>query len=111
MKKHIMISCAVVAALLLSVLVYLAAVGPSGGQPGQPPARPSRITEARAREIAQDDAAKAYRDLSAYEVKATLQEDGWHVDYELANKSSQGGGPRYRIDPNDGTILEKKYTQ
>jgi hypothetical protein len=111
MKKHIMISCGLAVPLLLSVLVYLAVVGPSGGQPGQPPARPSRISETRAREIAQDDAAKAYRDLSAYEVKATLREDGWHVDYELVNKSSQGGGPCYRIDPNDGTILEKKYQQ
>jgi hypothetical protein len=111
MKKYIMISCVVAVPLLLAVLVYLAVIGPSGGQPGQPLARTPRIAEARAREIAREDAEKAYQDLSAYKVKAALREDGWHIDYELINKSSQGGGPHYRIDPNDGMILEKEYGQ
>jgi hypothetical protein len=111
MKKYVMISCAVAVLLFLAVSVYLAVVGLSGGQPGQPPARTPRIAEARAREIAREDAEKAYQDLSAYKVTAALREDGWHVDYELIDKSSQGGGPHYRIDPNDGTILEKEYEQ
>jgi hypothetical protein len=111
MKKYIMITFAGVALVFLSVLVYLAMSGPSGGPSGQAPATTPRITEARAREIAQDDAKRAYRDLSMYEVKATLREDGWHVDYELVNRSSQGGGPHYLIDPNDGTLLKKEYEQ
>ena len=111
MKKYIMITFAAVVFVFLSVLVYLAISGPSGGQSGQPLARTPRITETRAREIARDDAKRVYRDLSMYEVKATLQEDGWHVDYELENKSSQGGGPHYLIDPNDGTLVKKEYEQ
>ena len=87
----------------------------------RPPAAPVRhrnnraknagITEARAREIAHDDARKVLPDLSGYKVQASLQDDGWHVDYELKETASQGGGPHYLIDSRDGKIIKKEYTQ
>ena len=43
--------------------------------------------------IAQADAAKAYRDLSCYRICLSLEEDGWHVDYELKDLKLKGGGP------------------
>jgi hypothetical protein len=33
--------------------------------------------------IAQADAARIYRDLSLYRIQLVLEDDGWHVDYEL----------------------------
>ncbi len=35
--------------------------------------------------IAQADAARVYRDLSPYRIQLVLEDDGWHVDYELKN--------------------------
>lgn len=40
-----------------------------------------------------------------------LQQDGWHMDYELKDPHVQGGGPHYVIDPGDGAILAKQYEQ
>ena len=48
--------------------------------------------------IARLDAEKAYRDLSPYRVFVDLNDDGWHVDYELKNRHSNGGGLHYVID-------------
>ena len=62
-------------------------------------------------QIAREDAEKAYRDLSSYRVEAQLEQDGWHVDYELKNPKAEGGGPHYVIDPANGKILRKKYEQ
>jgi hypothetical protein len=61
--------------------------------------------------IAQADAASAYRDLSAYRIGLTLEEDGWHVDYELKDPRHKGGGPHYVIDARSGTIIRKRYEQ
>jgi hypothetical protein len=61
--------------------------------------------------IAQADAAKAYRDLSAYRIGLTLEADGWHIDYELKDPRLKGGGPHYVIDPLSGTIVSKRYEQ
>jgi hypothetical protein len=61
--------------------------------------------------IARQDAEKAYGDLSSFDVSGFLAGDSWHVDYELKNRQSHGGGPHYRIDPMTGTILWKKYEQ
>ena len=80
-------------------------------QRGGPPTETPRIAEMRVLEIARDDAKKAYGDLSAYDIKIVLETDGWHVDYELKEKSSQGGGPHYLIDPDDGKIIKKEYDQ
>ncbi len=48
--------------------------------------------------IAQADAARVYRDLSLYRIQLVLEDDGWHVDYELKNPRLKGGGPHYIID-------------
>jgi hypothetical protein len=61
--------------------------------------------------IAQADAAKAYRDLSAYRISLALEKDGWHIDYELKDPRHKGGGPHYIIDPLTGTIVSKRYEQ
>lgn len=61
--------------------------------------------------IAQADAEQAYRDLSPYRIIVMLEEDGWHVDYELAKPLMAGGGPHYFIDAVNGTILKKRYEQ
>jgi hypothetical protein len=40
-----------------------------------------------------------------------LEEDGWHVDYELKDPSLKGGGPHYLIDPYTDVIRSMKYQQ
>jgi hypothetical protein len=61
--------------------------------------------------VAQADALKAYRDLSWYRVQIVQEADGWHVDYELKDLRSKGGGPHYIIDANTGAIVSKRYEQ
>jgi hypothetical protein len=61
--------------------------------------------------IAQADAASAYRDLSPYRICLALEEDGWHIDYELKDPNLTGGGPHYVIDAESGVILSKRYEQ
>jgi uncharacterized membrane protein YkoI len=61
--------------------------------------------------IAQADAAKVYRDLSPYRIQLVLEDDAWHVDYELKNPRLKGGGPHYVIDARTGAILSKRYEQ
>jgi hypothetical protein len=65
----------------------------------------------RALSIAQADAARAYRDLSVYRIQLVLEDDGWHVDYELKGPRLKGGGPHYVIDAHTGAILSKRYDQ
>jgi hypothetical protein len=61
--------------------------------------------------IAQADAARAYRDLSPFRIQIVLEDDGWHVDYELKDPRLKGGGPHYIIDAHTGEILSKRYEQ
>jgi len=61
--------------------------------------------------IAQADAARVYRDLSAYRIQLVLEDDGWHVDYELKDPRLKGGGPHYLIDAHTGAIVSKRYEQ
>ena len=61
--------------------------------------------------IAQADAMRAYRDLSAYRIQLVLEADGWHVDYDLKDPRLKGGGPHYLIDACTGRILSKRYEQ
>jgi uncharacterized membrane protein YkoI len=69
------------------------------------------ITSDQALKIARYDAENIYRDLSEYSILIILEQDGWHVDYELKNPEAQGGGPHYIIDSNTGNILKKRYEQ
>lgn len=61
--------------------------------------------------IAQADAARVYRDLSHYRIQLVLEDDGWHVDYEMKNPRLKGGGPHYVIDAQTGDIVLKRYEQ
>jgi hypothetical protein len=61
--------------------------------------------------IAQADASRVYRDLSPYRIQLVLDDDGWHVDYELKNPRLKGGGPHYLIDASTGVIVSKRYEQ
>jgi hypothetical protein len=61
--------------------------------------------------IAQADAVQAYRDLSGYCIRLALENDGWHIDFELKDPRLKGGGPRYVIDQLTGTITFKQYEQ
>jgi hypothetical protein len=70
-----------------------------------------RLTSVQVLRIASDDAERAYGDLSELEISILLQPDGWHVDYRPTNPEEQGGGPHYVIDPADGSIKSKKYSQ
>jgi hypothetical protein len=68
------------------------------------------ITQEQAMQIARTDAINAYKDLSPYDVMASLENDGWHVDYELKNPMP-GGGPHYIINSETGKIISKRYDQ
>jgi hypothetical protein len=74
-------------------------------QPGR------RISCDQALKVAQEDAAAAYGDLTEYQITVVLREDGWHVDYELTQPLTAGGGPHYVIDAVTGAILTKRYEQ
>lgn len=74
------------------------------------PSEPVLAAE-RALTIAQADAIGAYRDLSPYRIRIALEDDGWHIDYELKDPRFKGGGPHYVIDRFSGAIVSKKYEQ
>jgi len=71
----------------------------------------SPITCDEALRIAHHDAATAYRDLAGYRITLTLEDDGWHVDYDVTAPYTAGGGPRYVIDQYTGKILSRRYYQ
>ena len=60
---------------------------------------------------AQADVLRAYRNLSPYRVSRVLEDDGWHVDYDLKDQKRKGGGPHYVIDAATGEIFSKRYEQ
>ena len=61
--------------------------------------------------IAHQDAQAVYQDLSGFKITLTPSPDGWHVDYDLTDPLSAGGGPHYVIDPQTGEILARRYEQ
>ena len=61
--------------------------------------------------VAQADAARVYRDLSPYRIQLSLEDDGWHIDYNLKDPRLKGGGPHYIIDAHTGAIVSKRYEQ
>jgi hypothetical protein len=75
------------------------------------PTLTTTITSDQALRIARLDAEVAYRDLTPFCIRVELADDGWHIDFELRNKQSNGGGPHYVIDAEAGVILSKRYEQ
>lgn len=71
----------------------------------------SPILADRALATAQADAIRAYRNLAPYRVSLVLEDDGWHVDYELKDPKRKGGGPHYVIDAATGAIVSKRFEQ
>ena len=61
--------------------------------------------------IAHQDAQTVYRDVSGFKITLTPCVDGWHVDYDLTDPLSAGGGPHYVIDGDTGNILDRRYEQ
>ena len=61
--------------------------------------------------IAHQDAQAVYGDLSRFKITLTPCPDGWHVDYDLTDPLSAGGGPHYVIHPHTGDILARRYEQ
>src|SRR5262245_39215041 len=69
------------------------------------------ITREAALGIPEEDARRAYRDLSIYDVAIESDGPNWRVDYNLKNPHMEGGGPHYLISGVDGRILDRKYEQ
>ena len=69
------------------------------------------INEREAKKIAAADAGQAYRDLSPYRISARLEGGNWHIDYELKNTKSTGGGPHYIISAKSGKIVSRRFEQ
>jgi len=59
--------------------------------------------------IAHQDAQAVYRDVSGFKITFMACPDGWHVDYDLTDPLSAGGGPHYVIHPDTGAILSRRY--
>src|SRR5690348_10383351 len=82
-----------------------------GGSATMSEIRHSGISQTDAIRIAREDAMRVYRNLTGYDVRASLQSDGWHVDYEVVDKKVEGGGAHYVIDAQTGTIKARRYEQ
>lgn len=65
----------------------------------------------QALQVARCDAEKVYRDLSFFRIEVVLEEDGWHIDYELRDPNLHGGGPHYVIDAHTGAVVKHRYEQ
>lgn len=69
------------------------------------------ITSDQALRIARQDAERIFVDLLPYRAAVSLEQDGWHVDYELKLPHLQGAGARYVIHAEDGAILARQLEQ
>lgn len=69
------------------------------------------LTEEQARAIADQRARGVYRDLSIYDVSATLADGLWYVDYELKDPESLGGGPHFVISAETGEVVGRRFEQ
>jgi hypothetical protein len=61
--------------------------------------------------VAHQDAQSVYGDLSGFKITLAPCPDGWHVDYDLTDPLSAGGGPHYLIDAQTGSILARRCEQ
>jgi hypothetical protein len=109
-------ACSTFTAVLLAIALPVAgctqaSTDRSNEQEGKVANRGAMIDEATAREIAEKDALRAYRDLSIYRIKTELREGNWYVDYELEGEAVAGGGPHYVISATTGEIINRRYEQ
>lgn len=66
------------------------------------------ISQDEAQKIARADAQKILGDLEQFKVVATLQFDGWHIDY-LPVDPKGSGGAHYVIDEDKGKVTSTRY--
>lgn len=69
------------------------------------------IKKEKALEIAAQDAATAYMNLTAYEIEAELKDTLWVITYKAGPTMGRAGGPYYEISSTSGEILNKVYYQ
>jgi len=96
-------------AFLMAAFVALAGCGERRGSTSTEASEGTVMTKDEILEIARQDAATKYRDLSIYNVTATQVGSEWRIVYSLKD-NSDGGGPEYTIDQH-GKIVSKKYYQ
>jgi hypothetical protein len=76
-----------------------------------PDPKPGCYSSDQALHVARIDAEAAYGDLGVFRISISLEDDGWHIDYELKDPAQDGGGPHYVIDAQSGKIVQKRYEQ
>lgn len=69
------------------------------------------INREKAIQIAQENAAKFYSDLSVYNVEVKYDDDKWYVSYILKDTGMVGGGPHYVISAKTGEIDSFRFYQ
>jgi hypothetical protein len=94
---------------LMIAFITLAGCGERQGKTTTEVSEGKIMTKDQILEIARQDAATKYRDLTIYDVTATQVGTEWHVVYALKD-DRDGGGPEYTIDQG-GKIVSKKYYQ
>ncbi|MFA6923667.1 MAG: hypothetical protein WC223_05375 [Bacteroidales bacterium] len=69
------------------------------------------IDKKEAMKIAEENAKKAYRDLSIYNIESKLTDGKWYIDYFLKDKGMVGGGPHFVISAESGEIISYRFAQ
>lgn len=97
-------------AVLLFCVMLLLPVAFTGCFPTDPN-QLERIPEERALEIAEEDAAKVYGDLSIFEVTIDTVSTRWKIDYHSLDTAKVKEGPHYLVARRGGKIIMKYYPQ
>ena len=71
------------------------------------------VSRQQAITIAEADALPMYgmEWLNKLMLRASLHDDGWHIEYHQWKPRHTGGGPHYVIDAETGAIVSKTYYQ
>ena len=69
------------------------------------------VSSQRAFLIAMADAERTYRRTAHFKIEIALEVDGWHIDFDIRDPFTCGGGPHYIIDATSGEITWKRYDQ
>ena len=68
-----------------------------------------RISEDRALEIAKEDAATVYEDLTIFEIAVDTMQNRWKIDFISQDTAKVKEGPHYQIAKRGGKIVMKHY--